>query len=403
MSTKKVVKEEKMRSSVRVKSIYIPLSLLLLLFSNITLAEESQLDIIITDINDEEISEIYENEHFIVSVVDKSQEGTPYLINVTIEFNGLPYTIDDSAEITLQAPEVDSDRTLVISATKEGYNSSNKSIEILNTIPKKLDISTDYDVVDGGDLFSVFVKDEEGNPVIEALVGIENIWEERSETDDDGRAWLTAPEDEDTITILAQKDGYDQDEITIRVNIEKPWWIIFIYSPYFPIILAVIFLLIVIIFVNNRQKKSVFKRASEISKEKTMKRYDINKKDTPAEENKENLDNPSTIKDTVRIKPDHDPKVEEIRISRPRKKKEIIAVEPEEDETEKVIKKKNLQRRDYDWFEGTEDIRYKIDKLTGEVDEDGIDKWYEGVDSLKDKIDEKVKKKDKKKEEDEEE
>ncbi|MCK5635773.1 MAG: hypothetical protein KAH91_00010 [Thermoplasmatales archaeon] len=392
-----------MRSSVRVKSIYILLSLLLLLFSNITLAEESQLDIIITDINDEEISEIYENEHFIVSVVDKSQEGTPYLINVTIEFNGLPYTIDDSAEITLQAPEVDTNRAFVIYATKEGYNSSNKSIEILNTIPKKLDISTDYDVVDGGDLFSVFVKDEEGNPVIEALVGIENIWEERSETDDDGRAWLTAPEDEDTITILAQKDGYDQDEITIRVNIEKPWWIIFIYSPYFPIILAVIFLLIVIIFVNNRQKKSVFKRASEISKEKTMNRYDMNKKDTPAEENKENLDNPSTIKDTVRIKPDRDPKVEEIRISRPRKKKEIIAVEPEEDETEKVIKKKNLQRRDYDWFEGTEDIRYKIDKLTGEVDEDGIDKWYEGVDSLKDKIDEKVKKKDKKKEEDEEE
>lgn len=403
MSTKKVVKEEKMRSSVRVKSIYIPLSLLFLLFSNITLAEESQLDIIITDINDEEISEIYENEHFIVSVVDKSQEGTPYLINVAIEFNGLPYTIDDSAEITLQAPEVDSDKTLVLSATKEGYNSSNKSIEILNTIPKKLDISTDYDVVDGGDLFSVFVKDEEGNPVIEALVGIENIWEERSETDDNGRAWLTAPEDEDTITILAQKDGYDQDEITIRVNIEKPWWIIFIYSPYFPIILAVIFLLVVIIFVNNRQKKSVFKRASKISKEKTMKRYDINKKDTPAEENKENLDNPSTIKDTVRIKPDRDSKVEEIRISRPRKKKEIIAVEPEEDETEKVIKKKNLQRRDYDWFEGTEDIRYEMDKLTGEVDEDGIDKWYEGVDSLKDKIDEKVKKKDKKKEEDEEE
>ena len=392
-----------MRSSVRVKFIYILLSLLLLLFSNITLAEESQLDIIITDINDEEISEIYENEHFIVSVVDKSQEGTPYLINVTIEFNGLPYTIDDSAEITLQAPEVDTNRAFVIYATKEGYNSSNKSIEILNTIPKKLDISTDYDVVDGGDLFSVFVKDEEGTPVIEALVGIENIWEERSETDDNGRAWLTAPEDEDTITILAQKDGYDQDEITIRVNIEKPWWIIFIYSPYFPIILAVIFLLIVIIFVNNRQKKSVFKRASEISKEKTMNRYDMNKKDTPAEENKENLDNPSTIKDTVRIKPDRDPKVEEIRISRPRKKKEIIAVEPEEDETEKVIKKKNLQRRDYDWFEGTEDIRYKIDKLTGEVDEDGIDKWYEGVDSLKDKIDEKVKKKDKKKEEDEEE
>lgn len=390
-----------MRSNIRVRSIYILLSLLILLFPSIVLAEESQLDISITDMNDEEISEIYENEHFKVSVLDTNQEETPYLTDVNIEFNDLPYTIGESAEIVLQAPEVDSDRTFVIYASKEGYISSNKSIEILSTLTKKLEMSTDYDVVDGGDLFSVTVTDESGNPLSKVLVGIENIWEERSETDDDGRAWLTAPEDEDTITILAQKDGYVQDEITIRVNIEKPWWVLFVYSPYFPIILAVLFLLIVIIFVNNRQKKSVYKRANEISKEKTLKRYGMNKEDINPEENKDDLDDSSTLKDAVRIKPYDDPKVEEIRISRPRKEKEIVAVEPEEDETEKVIKKKKLQRRDYDWFEGTEDIRYEIDKLTGEIDEDGLDKWYEGVDSLKDKIDEKVKKKDKKKEEDE--
>ena len=57
-----------MRSNVRVKSIYILLSLLLLLFSSIVLAEESQPDIIITDLINEEINEIYENEHFKINV-----------------------------------------------------------------------------------------------------------------------------------------------------------------------------------------------------------------------------------------------------------------------------------------------------------------------------------------------
>ena len=99
------------------------------------------------------------------------------------------------------------------------------------------------------------------------------------------------------------------------------------------------------------------------------------------------------------VKPDEDPKVEEIRISRPRKEKEVVDVETEDDETEKVINKKKLQQRDYDWFEGSDDVQYEIDKLTGEVDEEGLDKWYEGVDGLKEKIDEKVKKKDKKKNE----
>ena len=42
-------------------------------------------------------------------------------------------------------------------------------------------------------------------------------------------------------------------------------------------------------------------------------------------------------------------------------------------------------------------MRYEIDKLTGEVDEEGLDKWFEGVSDLKVKIDEKIKKKDKKK------
>ena len=58
-----------------------------------------------------------------------------------------------------------------------------------------------------------------------------------------------------------------------------------------------------------------------------------------------------------------------------------------------------MTKKDYDWFEGDDDARYQIQKATGEVDETGKDKWFEGVGDLKEKIDERVKKKDKKKDE----
>jgi len=43
-------------------------------------------------------------------------------------------------------------------------------------------------------------------------------------------------------------------------------------------------------------------------------------------------------------------------------------------------------------FEGIDEMRYKIDKLTGEVDEEGKDNLFYGEDDLKKRIDEKIKK-----------
>lgn len=392
-----------MRSHIRGNVITIPITIFILLFLNmfiispISVAQGNQLHIYITDYNGYPIDEVDEDEYFIISVYTLNESGVPeWKIDVDIEFNGIHYTIDETGEITLQAPEVDSDRLFFVYASKEGHNSSNETITVLNNVSRKLRIST-TDVVDGGKLFSVYVKDENGNPIPNVLVGIENIWKESDETDDEGRAWLTAPEDKDTITILAQKDGYIQDKVTIRVNIEPPWWESLIKSWYFPILIATIILILVVLYVNFRQKKSIYTRAKEISDNKTIEKYEeiSLKKDKSGEKQESQY----YSKDAVRIKPDEDSKVEEIRISRSRKEKEIVPVESEEDKFEKVISRKKIQRRDYDWFEGTDDIRYEIDKLTGEIDEEGIDKWYEGVDDLKEKIDEKVKKKDKKKDE----
>ena len=79
--------------------------------------------------------------------------------------------------------------------------------------------------------------------------------------------------------------------------------------------------------------------------------------------------------------------------------KKIVAVEDEKEETNKTSINEPKRKYDYDWFEGTSNARYEIDKITGEIDEDGVDKWIEGRDNIRSKIDEKIKKKDKKKEE----
>jgi len=399
-----------MRSKFSVRYISIAIILLIvLLFSDITMAQENEFEgILIMNLEGEEISEIYENEYFIVSVFDIEQEETPYVLGVDILFNGLPYKIDETVEIMLRAPEVDSDLSFDIIASKEGYNSTNKTITILNNDSQEeqleLVIIPDSYTVDAGDTFAMSIQDKNGNVVSGAFVAIQSDVDSGTTADDDGRAWLTAPDNKETIVILAQKDGYTQGKATIRINIEEPWWTQFINSQYFPIIIALVFLIFAIVFVNRRQKRAIYSRAKEITDEKTLKKYNLEEKSTmPPDKNKEKLDDQSSIKDTVRIKPEQDPKVEEIRISRPRKEKEIVPVETEEDETEKVINKKKLQERDYDWFEGTDDVRYEIDKLTGEVDEEGLDKWYEGVENLKEKIDEKVKKKDKKKDKEKEE
>ena len=386
-----------MRSSISVGYIAILLLLVILLFSNITLAQGDQLNIYITDEEGYPIDNIDENDYFIISVYVFNESGVPeWKIDVDIEFNDIHYTIDEYAEITLRAPEVDSDRSFVVYASKEGYNSSNNTITVLNKVIKELQINTE-DVVDGGNIFTVYVYDENGDPLSGVLIAIEDIWEERDETDEYGKAYLTAPEDKDTITILAQKDGYIPNDITIRVNIPPSWWESLIKSWYFPILIATILLIIVILYVNFRQKKSIYTRAKEISDNKTIEKYE----EIPLQKDKseEKQESQYYSKDAVRAQPDEDSKVEEIRISRPRKEKEVVPVEIEEDKTEKVINRKKIQKRDYDWFEGTDDIRYEIDKLTGEIDEEGMDKWYEGIDNLRDKIDEKVKKKDKKKKE----
>ena len=397
---------KKIRSCYRVNYIHINLFLVLFLILNILIspyvisAKGENLQI-------QAVDEITESEFFTVSVLDPEdyESETPFLLDVTINFNGENYLItDENGEISLLALEVDQDKSFLITASKDGYYSTNKMITILdnssNNEPLELVVYPEFYTVEAGNQFAVFVKDEDGNVISGVKVAIQSFGS-YSITDDVGKAWLKAPKDKDSATIIAEKDGYiDFKHTDIKINIPPNWWETFVKSQYFPIFIAVIILLFAILFVSHRQKKSIYNRASEITQEQTLKKYNLNEENisTPIDKNKEELNNYSSLKANVRIKPDQDSKVEEIRITRPRKEKEVVPVESKEDETEKVIKRNKMHRQNYDWFEGTDDIRYEIDKLTGKIDEEHVDKWFEGVDNLKEKIDEKVRKKDKKKE-----
>ncbi len=341
------------------------------------------------------LEEVNEEEFFSISVMDPEiVEDSPWLIDVIIEFNGDIYQINETAEFMIQAPQVNQDTNYTIKASKEGYTPINKTILIRDTEIKVLVISHDDFVVDAGERFSVTIteNDKNGDPVVGVGVAIQSFGQSAF-TDDNGRAWLTAPEDWEKITILASKDGYINGQAQMEVNIPPTLLDLIIRNRYFTILMGTIILICAILFVNLKQRVSIDSRAKEISKDKIDKKYKSKIGTNKTEKKPESY---YYEKDTIRIQPNKESKVEEIRITRPLKEKEVVPVALEEDEIEKVIKKKEIQKRNYDWFEGTDDFRYEIDKLTGEVDEDGLDKWYEGVDYHKDKINKKMKKKDKK-------
>lgn len=344
--------------------------------------------------------EVIEGQTFKVSVLDEDAIGntTPWLVNVTILFYGIEYQIteeDEDGEKNIRAPEVSKDIYYQISASKDGYE-SNKTYILVKNKPQLIVTPQDLIIEADKKFWVKITEDTENGKVVSGVkVWIQSDPNDQEEyTGEDGIVYLNSPTDRDSITLRATKEGYEDGSKSIKVEIPPNLLEILLNNPYFPIIIAIILLISVIIFVNIRQRKNIYDRAHEISKDKTIKKYDNNlEEDTSKSYETYNSQKP------VKVKSGQDAKVEEIRIIRPKKEKEVVPVSSEKDDTEKVINKKKMQKHGYDWFEGTDDMRYEIDKITGEIDEEGLDKWYEGIDELRDKIDEKMKKKNEKKRE----
>jgi len=346
--------------------------------------------------------EIYEEKNFSISVLDPElfdieDIETPYLSDVQIEFDGKNYYIDENLETTILAPKVSQNEIFTIKATKEGYITSYKNITILDSEYNKLEIIHDDYIVDSGKKFSVQVIDEDGQSIEGVEVYIQNSLDPSTLTNEKGYATLKAPDNEESFVIIAKKDGYDYVTQAFSANIQPSWFDSLINNQLLPIFIGGILLIFAIIFVNFKQKASIYNRSKEISQQKTLNNYDLNPEVRITGNNEiETQEKKYYSRDVVRSQQSRDAKVEEIRITRPRKEKEVIPVDSKEDETEKVINRNKMHRQNYDWFEGTDDIRYEIDKLTGKIDEEHMDKWFEGVGDLKLKVKEKVKKKGKK-------
>lgn len=390
-----------MHSRIRDNYITILFILPVLLLCNIFIisssvaAQGEQLFIYMTNEDYEEIDEIYEGENFLVSTYTLNENSNPvYQIDVEIEFDGNTSQITtEYPEIALKAPQISEDTPYIIKASKDGYISAERIIIILNKLPKLI-VTLDKDSIEANEQFFVTVTDdtENKNPIADATVAIQDVFGEGAiaTTNSGGRAWLVAPEVKGEITIMAQKDGYVEGTTPLMVNIGPGFWESLLQNPDIFIILAVIVVIAAIVFVNFRQRKHIDIGAREISKEQALTRYGAHGKIVSL---------PSSEKTGKPVDQygSRGPKIEEIRISRPRKDKKIVSVKIEKEEARKVIPRKTIRKHDYDWFEGTDDIRYEIDRITGEIDEEGLDKWFEGIDDIRAKIDEKIKKKDKKK------
>jgi hypothetical protein len=364
-------------------------------------AQGEEILIYTTDTDDNYITEIIEGESFKISVYDPDLEVDMFLVNVTIDFNDKLYNITESTpnkEITILAPEVNFDKEFTIRAYKDQLYSET-TITVLNK--PELVITPQELIVDADTDFYVIVTEEtsQGDPVYGATVYISSIHDQEDSTNENGIVYLHSPENREQIRIIAQKEGYETSYVDIRIN--QPRTIIqdLLKNEYFLFTLAFVILISVVIYVHLRQKKSIYVRTKEITEEK-LKEKDEGKNNTDDfSTKKEYFPSKSSYMEAVRAKSNNSPKVEEIRISRERKEKEIVPIKAEEDKTEKVLSKR-ARRQNKDWFKGKDDIRYEIDKITGEIDEEGKDKWFEGVDSIREKIDKKVKKDKKDQEED---
>jgi len=369
-------KISKFRFSINVILIFLLFLVLSSTFSLSALSSEEQLYIDCLDA-------VEENEEFLVSVYTYNESLIPKTQNdVNITFQEIVYPLSEEI-LSLASLSVDEDTDFLIIASKTGFLSAYKNITKI-VAPGGILVKPDQQ-------FYVIVKDQDDNPINGATVFIQNFGS-NVETDLDGNAILQSPKDGETIAVKAKKDGYGSDSLEFTLIAEKSFWQGIIEHRFFPLFAAFIVLVIAVIFVYFRQKRSIYTRAKQISDKKVVEKY-TSSDESFSNAKKYGYDTPGSSNDLVHIRPSSDSKVEEIRITRPQKQKEVVPVQTKKDVIKNDTLQSNKTNKDSEWFQGTDDIKYEIDKLTGEIDEEGIDKWFEGVDELKDKVKERMKKK----------
>ena len=340
---------------------------------------------------------LFEGRNYDITI---STENESVILGVNITFLGMTY-LTSLAEpfITVEAPRFDEYDSFVITATNEGYLTAAVEITVLKG---ELSIVADRGTIEEKKEFQVTVKDQDNKPVEGALVYITTD-AAPIKTDLQGMVYAQAPEVEmiTTTTIQVIKSGYLSGSTTIRIeNVEG-----FIFElteskflQILPILIAILVVIFAIAYVLWRQKRNPTiphqsKRAGSSDEPQTYQQEKLGQrfKNEPALF-------PGKEKSSVSLSRSES-RVEEIRIPVQAKKKETTFLS-EEKEPEPVSE--NQKKQQDEWFKGQDYMRYKLDELTGKIDQKTDGKWFEGEHDSKYKVDETLKKNLKKKKVDEE-
>jgi len=341
---------------------------------------------------------VFEGKNYSIAVV--AENDTWFVDGVHVSLLGENYSISTEMPlVTMIAPRFEEYPSFVITATKEGYLTAAVEITVLKG---ELSIVADRGTIEEKKEFQVTVKDQDNKPVEGALVYITTDAAPII-TDLQGIAYAHAPEVEmiTTATIQVIKSGYLPGSTTIRVeNVEGPIFDLTEskFLQILPILIAVIVVIFAIAYVLWRQRRNPTIphqtiRAGTPDEPQTYQQEKLGQrfKNEPALF-------PGKEKSNVSISSSAS-RVEEIRIPVQAKKKETTYLS-EEKELEPVSEDRKKQQDE--WFKGQDYMRYKLDELTGKIDQKTDGKWFEGERDSKYKVDETLKKSSKKKKVDEE-
>lgn len=336
---------------------------------------------------------IFEGKSYDITV---STQNESVIFGVTLSILGRTYVTSlDDPFITIDAPVFEETDSFVITAEKEGYQTASLELTVLKG---ELFVVTDRGLVEEKQQFQISVTDERNRPVQGAFVYVTDTAAPLT-TDMQGRVLAIAPEIDvfNTATIQVVKSGYLPGSTTIRIEHAQGSLLELFESQFLqllPILLAILVVVFSIIYVLFRQKKTKQIPSQQQEKNAGEPRFHVREKTSSRTEP---VSYPEKKKQDLPVGT-AESRVEEIRIPVQTKKKETTIISKESEPMEDPQQKKKQQD---EWFKGQDYMRYKLDELTGKIDQKTDGKWFEGEHDTKYKVDEALKKNLKKKKTDE--
>ncbi len=336
---------------------------------------------------------IFEGKSYDLTV---STQNESIILGVNISVLGTTYVTSlTEPYITIDAPVFEDTDSFIITASKEGYQTASLELAVLKG---ELFVVTDRGFVEEKQQFQVTVTDQNNQPVQGAFVYVSDDAAPVS-TDSQGKALVTAPEIDvfSTSTIQVIKSGYLPGSTSIQIDSAQGSFFELGSSQFLqilPILLAILVVILSIIYVLFRQKKN------QQAPQQKQEQIPFNPS-SPSVQKRHIQNEPVRIPE--KEKRDYsanslEPRVEEIRIPVQAKKKETTYISEENEHKQEPEEQKKQQD---EWFKGQEYMRYKLDELTGKIDQKTDGKWFEGQHDTKYKVDEALKKNLKKKKTDE--